>query len=370
MTELPSHRNDSNKDIMKIDCISIKQLHLDNLAIKYTPQSDDSFDALNINNWSKYIARINPQSRTNHCSFIYKDEIYVIGGYDIGKGTIKEISKLNIAEKYNSWIQVKTAGECPSSVNHSSSVLIGNKLYLFGGYSIDNNPNNNFHELNLNTYTWSTLHNFLGSPIPISTMSNNTKSSKLLTKSNFEPTYLPELTSHLMFYWQDRNSIILYGGFTKLNVNTKIYQYSILQEKWEVLVELCNELAFYSTSGVLIDNSILIFGGFDSDNKRINTFYLIDLLNKQNEAKPLQVTNSKLPDVFPIERSGHTLNKHKDSFYLFGGKSSKMLELNDLWRITLDKSNLRVECELLHPSLLELFQANQQNQPLSKGIYN
>lgn len=372
MTDLPSHRNESNKDLMKIESMSIRLSYLDNLAIKYTPQTEDPFDALNINNWSKYIAKINPQSRTNHCSFIYKDEIYVIGGYDIGKGNINEISKLNLAEKYNSWTTIKTSGESPSSINHSSSILVGYKLYIFGGYNVDNNPNNNFHELNLETNFWTTLHNFLGSPIPISTMSSNTKSSKVLMKSSFEPSYLPELTSHLMFYWEDRNSIIIYGGFTKLNVNTKIFQYSILQEKWEILLELSNELAFYSTAGVMIENSIFVFGGFDWDNKRVNSFYLIDLVNKNNEPKPLKVTNSKIPNLYPSERSGHTLNLYNNSIFLFGGKCSKMLELNDLWCITLDSSKTKVECELLHPSLLELFQPVQSSNPslpVSKGMY-
>lgn len=101
--------------------------------------SDIVYLDLNTNTWCMPRTTGNvPVGRRSHSMFIYQDLIYVFGGYN---GILEEhFNDLHTFDpKTNRWRVVKPDGAEPSTRRRQVCLVIGNKMFMFGGTS----PNKN-----------------------------------------------------------------------------------------------------------------------------------------------------------------------------------------------------------------------------------
>ncbi len=125
---------------------------------------DLNFDALNQKGASNqenpfwYELRMTgkcPERRAYHTSFEHHNRLFVHGGYDITNGTLDSLYMLDVAKINNldsqpsldgngagnsatkkmlEWWRIETNGPAkPGPLTHHSSVVFGDKMYMFGG---------------------------------------------------------------------------------------------------------------------------------------------------------------------------------------------------------------------------------------------
>lgn len=307
----------------------------------YSTISGEPFDEMNIiNSWSQVIFDISTLPRTDHCSFIYNNELYLFGGFEIGKGMIDSFVKMNLNETVKKWEKVSPKNEGPVQVKSCSGVLVNSSFYLFGGYDSTGIQTNSFYELELSSLVWKKL-------------SNNLSFS----------SFLPSISGHIMIYHHESNSILIHGGTSNKSLNNNIYQYDIPNEKWSILIENTPS-ARHSHSGDISKNGKYLFisGGCDNEGKLIETSYVISL---NIFSSTLEIKTKKINRRDEIlERSGHKIRcVSNNKFVLFGGKKGNLQEMNDLIFIyikeldkALDKDShieIDLNLEIIHPNLIE-----------------
>ena len=91
-----------------------------------------------------------PERRSNHCSFIVNDHLYIHGGRDIQEGPMGNMWRLSLnnvqeliedPEVAVSWEPVTTRGINPGNISHHKAAVFGHSVVIFGGImDYDNNP--------------------------------------------------------------------------------------------------------------------------------------------------------------------------------------------------------------------------------------
>lgn len=86
-----------------------------------------------------------PERRSNHCSFIVNDYLYIHGGRDIKEGPMSSMWKLSVSaieelmedSEYGvSWTPVTCTGaNQPGRISHHKPVVFGSSVVIFGGLS-------------------------------------------------------------------------------------------------------------------------------------------------------------------------------------------------------------------------------------------
>jgi len=75
-----------------------------------------------------------PVGRRSHSAFVYKDQIYIFGGFNSIKG--EHFNDLHRFNPYTmTWQRLEPLGEAPSKRRRQSCVVSGNRMFLFGGTS-------------------------------------------------------------------------------------------------------------------------------------------------------------------------------------------------------------------------------------------
>jgi len=91
--------------------------------------------------------------RTEHTAIVYKDSMYVFGGYN---GAAYENAVVCYNFKAKVWTTLEVKGITPSARSAHTAVLFNDKMYVFGGWN-GQNCMNDLHELDLQTNTWSQI---------------------------------------------------------------------------------------------------------------------------------------------------------------------------------------------------------------------
>jgi N-acetylneuraminic acid mutarotase len=106
-----------------------------------------------------------PERRSNHCSFIVNDYLYIHGGRDIKEGQIGTMWKLSLQgvselaedETYGvSWEYLMEKGTAPGKVSHHKPAVFGNQVVIFGGINGISEMNDVF-EYDTSKNTWTKL---------------------------------------------------------------------------------------------------------------------------------------------------------------------------------------------------------------------
>mmetsp|Transcript_30655 Transcript_30655/g.47031 ORF Transcript_30655/g.47031 Transcript_30655/m.47031 type:complete len:135 (-) Transcript_30655:282-686(-) len=107
-----------------------------------------------------------PERRSNHCSFIVNDYLYIHGGRDIKEGPMANMWKLSIQGIHElledsdygaSWESVTFKGNTPGYISHHKPVVFGHSAIVFGGVNdYDNSPH--AFEFDSHQLKWSKLN--------------------------------------------------------------------------------------------------------------------------------------------------------------------------------------------------------------------
>ncbi len=138
----------------------------------------------------------------------------------------------------NKWYKLQISGNVPEKRSGHNTVVIDNKLYLFGGCSCDESSNidtviNDMYIFNLDTHEWTKL------------LQKNTPSNRAtfgICSTNY-------------------NSFIISGGVDFDNTKySDLYEYSISTNEWEKINDnIINKV--YGHSINIYNNNYIIFGG-------------------------------------------------------------------------------------------------------------
>ena len=106
-------------------------------------------------------AAVEPVGKRGHSCAVHGDKLYVQGGYYRGLSLFSPpSSKLDVFDFTTfEWSSVSTLGEKPRAMSGSCSVVIGDCLYLFGGW-YQGWRNDEVHQLNLKKLEWQKLTKF------------------------------------------------------------------------------------------------------------------------------------------------------------------------------------------------------------------
>ncbi|WP_347925257.1 kelch repeat-containing protein [Pontimicrobium sp. SW4] len=202
---------------------------------------ENRIEILNLDKNTKTIDDVNPHKAVNFASFIYKDNLIVLGGSiksTIGdiKTFSKEVHALNL--QTGLWYNI---GNMPIP-KETQGVLIEDTIFLIGGYN--NDPTNNIETFNLKTGRW-------------------TKEGELF-QSMINPGVFA--IENMIYIFND-------GTFFTYNIKTKrLSEYKI-------------KLDLHSPKIFLNNNKLYLFGGFSVDDFSVipsNSVFSIELSEFEN----------------------------------------------------------------------------------------
>ena len=118
--------------------------------------------------------------------------------------------------------------------------------------------------------------------------------------------------------------MVIFGGFVEGERTNSIYRYYFNDNKWEKVAVLGIEQPSNRAghSAIVYNDTMVIFGGRDEDNNKLNDIWSFNFTNYQWEY--IEATSPPLP------RSGHTACSYKDMMLIFGGIYEVTRELDDM----------------------------------------
>lgn len=390
---------------------------------------EDKFDHNAVDRWYKFILSGEPpETRSSHCSFIYNEDHYVLLGYNFKHKIPSDMYKVRIKENYNKWVKVENVkGDFPIVESGAKSVLVDNKLYLFGGNVSSLKCSSLLYELNLETLTWSILGNF--TIVTVNTNNNNNQNSELYYTSNLyslvkenskDPYFIRkkqveqyidqyphlQLSGHIMVYSSLLKGLIIHGGMiNNKQFNKSTYLFNLETKTWETLidgndeselklkatlsknskveqsqiqtkvnstkdnyiVDLKEENWLYNHAGCLVDETKLyVFGGVNVNHKQTSSVYVLDLTQFSDKSKVIkgwELVEGIENSDYFEYRCNHTASYYDGNIYLFGGKTRNMQELNSL--IKYNPTTKKVI--MIHPTLLEINPQDSLDLSISKS---
>lgn len=107
---------------------------------------------------------INPPPLTNHTMVSYDYKLWVFGGSS--RGELMNELYVYFPEE-NEWKHIETTGQKPNPMQEHSATIFHNLMCVFGGKTEDDEYQNDFYFLNLQTLKWYKLPSFEGyEPLP------------------------------------------------------------------------------------------------------------------------------------------------------------------------------------------------------------
>lgn len=82
--------------------------------------------------WENYTAQT--FKRNCHCSIIWNDKLFILGGYD-GEGIVADALVFDLIDKVWDKIPLKQGDSTASSARYAhKAILVQNEIFIFGGY--------------------------------------------------------------------------------------------------------------------------------------------------------------------------------------------------------------------------------------------
>ncbi|XP_077989596.1 kelch domain-containing protein 1-like [Glandiceps talaboti] len=296
--------------------------------IKYGQQLNNTVSV----EWSK-IDCVNPfPARDGHTACGVNNKLYVFGGVvSSGNSEIVESNDLLVFDSDSqTWSKAPTQGQPPSPRSGATMVVIGNKLYLFGGLSRDFGWFDDLHCYDLATSTWSEIDEATGpSPSPRDKIASVAIGNKMYIFGGFGPHVSEEdvlgsqdddddYEDDDMVEDQGPQAAADFGWFDDL------YVFDTETTKWEnprpIKIYSPTPRAAYGMCAV--GNNIAIFGGRDTQCRK-SDLYVLDT----ESMKWLQMTTTGRQ---PEPRSFHTATSVGKRIVISGGRSQDNKHFNDI----------------------------------------
>ena len=254
-----------------------------------------------------------PRQRSLHTGVVVGDALYIFGGYD-GTNRLNDLHRFDFTTCM--WTQlVASNGLAPSPRDRVAAASYRDALYVFGGYDGANRVNDMW-RFDTNRYTWQ-ICEIIG---------------------------LPPSARHSHSVVEYDGKIFVLFGYDG-NYKADIHEYSIARKTW-VPIQAKGQVPRprYRTSVVAHNSSLIVFGGHDGL-KHLDDLNIFDLkTNTWTLVEPVVPMSSMGPYAFrtitpstsspPAHRDSHSAVVQGDSMFVFGGSTG--VARNDLYEYRID----------------------------------
>lgn len=255
-----------------------------------------------LNRWTspKY-SGMPPRTRSLHVGIVVGDALYIFGGYD-GSSRVNDLYKFDF--KQSKWMSIHTPTLSPSARDRHVAVAHGAGIYIFGGYD-GNNRVSDFWHYDPEQQQW------------------------LLVEGSGQPPTPRHSHSGVEY----NGSMYIFAGYDG-NYRSDFHAFDFVHRKWLVVpVKGSAPKARYRTSAVSCKNKMLVVGGHDGA-KHLNDFYQFDF-----DANVWSLIEPQGNAPAPSPRDSHSAVVYGDSMYLFGGSTGAAR--NDLYEFRFDTRQWR-----------------------------
>eukprot|EP00794_Sanderia_malayensis_P010746 gene10746-11897_t len=286
--------------------------------------------SLQHHSYEKIPAKSDHQARYFHCGAIYKDKMFIYGG-TTAHGVSNDFLSLSLANF--TWTVLKPSRSLPTLFGHSCT-LVGNSLFVIGGYGLTENLNEFTLKINLDTLFW-----------------------EYLKPSGFP---IAGVYGHSAVY-DGNGNIFVFGGIAfyeeKIQESSRVYRLDIVSMSWNYLRPVAKNEPFklYYHSASMFNDVMFVTGGYSDVNSRGFNSNLFVWKRNCDTWMRLSLTDRKYTqgDAFSPAGVGSTAIALNDSSILVstgytGGKLP-----GDTWHIELPKdlcSLLRSKVDCLSSS--------------------
>ncbi|KAM9964884.1 hypothetical protein ACTFIW_004676 [Dictyostelium discoideum] len=229
---------------------------------------------------------------------------------------IKDQIICNSNDLKNYWNKVYACGRVPAPRHAHSSVVIGDSLFMYGGYGVKGTHLDDFFRFDLKLNQWfRILKNEKKKP-----QSSSSSSSSIDDKKNI----ITARHSYSMVAYGE--CIYIFGGIgiglneSEPNVFNDLYEYNTCTDEWK-LISPPRESTFvpekrWGHSAVVYNDNMVIFGGMGQS----VTFYpTILFYNFKSKLWSRVSVKNTVPSQVPRGRQYHTCSIINDKLYVLGG---------------------------------------------------
>lgn len=237
-----------------------------------------------------------PGPRSGAASVVVGKKLYVFGGYG-GSGRLADFFEYDFETK--AFNEVHTAGNSPGVRENNGVVLYKNRLYVFGGYN-GNDWLNDFHEFDLQKRVWKKVEPDGECPSP--------------------------RFGYVAVCFAD--SFIIFGGYDGTTWLNDMHEHNFLTKKWAPIHPSGTIPSVRSCpSWTTHHSSCFIFGGYDGV-QRMNDFF-----EYRCDTKVWSIVHGSGP--VPSPRYFHACIMYRNQMYIFGGYNGAH-RLNDMYCFDFD----------------------------------
>lgn len=241
-----------------------------------------------------------PGKRSGAASVMVGTRLYIFGGYG-GSGRLDDFYCYDLDEK--TWQRIESRGDAPGARENNGLVEHAGCLYLFGGYN-GSTWLNDFHEFNLASGVW-----------------------RVVPPNQFVPSarfgYVSVVYAHFF---------VLFGGYDGATWLNDMYQLDFRTMLWSHVhasgsipsIRSCPSWTL-STDGA----TAYVFGGYDGV-QRMNDFFQCDLATYTWSVVPASGGSA-----VPSPRYFHACAAYGRSLFVFGGYNGSE-RLNDMYEYGFD----------------------------------
>ncbi|XP_035739558.1 attractin-like protein 1 isoform X1 [Vespa mandarinia] len=312
-----------------------------------------------------------PEGSASHCSIVWKDSLYVVGGESFHRAKMIYVYDYN----GNVWETPHVEGKLPAPRYAHSCVLFGDKIFMYGGVVQNSTVTNEIWAFDVSAKVWEnvTVHDHcrnktMCGPLKVAGHTANLVQSygekeKMVVIFGYSPQY-GYLNTVQEYYlgtreWQIVETIgfpvkggyghsssydplthliYVYGGYVSESQSTqiltnKLYSYHPKYREWKILTGAPSARFFHT--GVFISGGLmLVFGGNmhnDTQHSHGARCYSADTIAYDVTCDTWQ--HYFMPrDMADLPRYGHSATVFEDSMYIYGGFDGQML--SDMLRYT------------------------------------
>eukprot|EP00002_Diphylleia_rotans_P040670 TRINITY_DN9704_c0_g1_i4.p1 TRINITY_DN9704_c0_g1~~TRINITY_DN9704_c0_g1_i4.p1 ORF type:complete len:629 (-),score=92.08 TRINITY_DN9704_c0_g1_i4:240-2126(-) len=228
---------------------------------------------------------VRPPPRHSHTAVVFQDSIYIYGGITTRSCILSDIYTYSI--KRNQWIEKKANGEVPKPRWGHSAVVIGDRMYIFGGLSNNGEYLNDIFSYTFDTSTWNQVEVHQGQ-LP-------------------HPRHFHTCVAHGTCFY-------IFGGYGATGVSNDFWEFDVATSVWKMIPSTSNTPSHRrGHTAVKHGNSMYLFGG--REQKMLKDVHKYDFVQRSwRELSPRGTF---------IARHFHASVVYGAVIYVFGGVSDK-----------------------------------------------
>ncbi|XP_066586444.1 attractin-like protein 1 isoform X2 [Prorops nasuta] len=324
--------------------------------------------------WETVGYMVGPEGSASHCSVVWMDSLYVLGGESFHRAKMIYVYDYN----GNVWWTPQVDGKIPTPRYAHSCVLHKDKIYMYGGIIQNSTITNEIWSFNISANVWEKIavhdicHNSTmcghlkvagHTATVVQSHERLGKKEKMIVIFGYSPQYgylntvqeyhldtkewqIVETTGfpvkggygHSSAYDPLTNRVYVYGGYVSVSqtnhvLTNRLYAYHPNYREWTLLTP-APSARFFHTAVFISGGLMLIFGGNmhnESQQSYSARCYSADTIAYDVTCD----TWHQFPmprEMTDLPRYGHSATVFKKSMYIYGGFDGQML--NDMLRYT------------------------------------